>query len=311
MQKEELSAEIQNNSLDDIDLNEFFNNLFKNKIRLLVITLIFSVFSIFYAFSLPDSYKATVILAPSQNDSGGISSNLSQLGGIAAIAGFNVGTAVASESRVAQEIMKSWNFIDKFVSSNNLSIPLYASKGWRREDNSLIIDKNLYDLENRTWLIQNINGQNIGPSSWDIYKSFLEVLSVSEDLNTGLVEVSIEFYSPSLAKEWLDLFVYTINKNMQERQINKVSNNLLYLQEQIQNTSSSEIQEILYKIIEEQMKNKMLAQASPEYVFVVVNHSMLPEIKSKPGRLTIIILGTLIGFIFSIISVTVLHFVRK
>ena len=46
-----------------------------------------------------------------------------------------------------------------------------------------------------------------------------------------------------------------------------------------------------YTIIEEQTKNKMVAEASPDYAFVAVSPSMLPEEKSEPNRILICILG--------------------
>ena len=54
---------------------------------------------------------------------------------------------------------------------------------------------------------------------------------------------------------------------MQQRQVEKVTNNINYLQAQIEQTSIAEMQEVFYNIIEEQTKNKMLAEASPDYVF--------------------------------------------
>ena len=55
------------------------------------------------------------------------------------------------------------------------------------------------------------------------------------------------------------------------------------------------MKEVFYTIIEEQTKNKMLAEASPDYVFVAVGPSMVPELNSQPKRALICILGTLLG----------------
>ena len=45
------------------------------------------------------------------------------------------------------------------------------------------------------------------PTSWELFERFGEMLSVSQDKQSGLVSVSIEYYSPVLAKEWLDLYI--------------------------------------------------------------------------------------------------------
>ena len=98
---------------------------------------------------------------------------------------------------------------------------------------------------------------------------------------------------------------------MQERQVAKVSNNIEYLEAQIEKTSITEMQEVFYTIIEEQIKSQMLAGASPDYAFVAVSPSMVPEEKSQPKRALICILGTLLGGMLSVLLVLVMHYARK
>ena len=73
----------------------------------------------------------------------------------------------------------------------------------------------------------------------------------------------------------------------------------------------AEMQEVFYTIIEEQIKGKMLAEASPEYAFVAVSPSMVPEEKSQPKRALICISGTLLGGMLSVLLVLVMHYGRK
>ena len=65
---------------DEIDLRELFGVLWSGKIKIIAITAIFAVGSVFYALSVPNQYKATALLAPAQSDGGGLSSALGQLG---------------------------------------------------------------------------------------------------------------------------------------------------------------------------------------------------------------------------------------
>jgi LPS O-antigen subunit length determinant protein (WzzB/FepE family) len=107
------------------------------------------------------------------------------------------------------------------------------------------------------------------------------------------------------------MYLAAINAHMQQRQVEKVTNNINYLQDQIEKTSIAEMREVFYTIIEGQTKNKMLAEASPEYAFVAVSPSMVPEEKSQPQRAFICILGTLLGGILSASLVLVMHYARK
>ena len=297
---------------DEIDLRELFGVLWAGSRKIIAITAVFAFVSVIYALSVSNQYKATVLLAPAQSDSSDLSGALGQLGGLASLAGVDIGGGESSEAQMAQEIMKSWSFIDVFIAENNISVEVYAAEGWSRGSNELQIDDDIYDAETKTWLVENDNTGEVGPpSSWVLFQAFSERLVVSENKKSGLVSVSIEYYSPQIAKQWLDMYVAAINAHMQQRQMEKVTNNINYLQAQIENTSIAEMREVFYTIIAEQTKNKMLAEASPEYAFVAVSPSMEPEEKSLPQRAFICILGTLLGGILSVLLVLVMHYARK
>jgi uncharacterized protein involved in exopolysaccharide biosynthesis len=301
-----------NQSDDEIDLRELFGILLVGKLRIIAITAVFAVASIIYALSVPNEYKATALLAPAKSDGGGLSGALGQMGGLASLAGISLGGGASGEAEIAQEIMKSWSYIEGFIDENNIAVEVFAAEGWSKGSNELQIDADLYDAETKTWLVENATTGVVGPpSSWELFESFSKRLAVLEDKTSGLVSVSIEYYSPQVGKQWVDLYVESINRFMQQRQVTKISRNIEYLQEQIGKTSIAEMQEVFYSIIEEQTKNKMLAEASPDYAFVVVGPSMVPEEKSQPKRALICILGTLLGGMLSVLLVLVMHYARK
>ncbi len=295
---------------DEIDLRELLGVLWADKIKILAITTIFAAASLIYSLSMPNQYKAIALLAPASED-GGLSDTLGQLGGLASLAGVNIGGSEGSESQIAQEIMKSWSFLEGFIADNDIAVEIYAAEGWSKGSNELKINQNVYDSEEEEWLIEDDSGVVGPPSSWKLYEEFSERVEVSEDKKTGFVSVSIEYYSPQIAKQWLDLYISAINKNMQMRQIKKVSNNISYLEAQIDKTAIAEMQEVFYTLIAEQTKDKMVAEASPEYAFVAVSPSMVPEEKSQPQRALILILGTLLGGMLSVLFLSVMHYTRK
>ena len=297
---------------DEIDLRELFGVLWAGRLKIIAISAVFAFVSVIYALSEPNQFKATTLLTHAQSDSSDLSGALGQLGGLASFAGVSIGGGESSEAQIAQEIMKSWSFIEGFIAENNIAVEVYTAQGWSRESNELQIDDSLYDVETETWLVKNDNTDEMGPpSSWKLFKSFSERLAVSEDKKSGLVSVSIEYYSPQISKQWLDMYVAAINAHMQQRQMAKVANNINYLEAQIKKTSSAEMREVFYTIIEEQMKDKMLAEASPDYVFVTVRPSMVPEVKSQPQRIITCILGTLLGGILSVLLVLMMHYAKK
>ena len=308
-----MQNDVQNDSQydDEIDLRELFGVLWAGKIKIIAITAMFAVASVIYALSVPNQYKATALLAPAQSDGGGLSGALGQLGGLASLAGVSLGGGESGEAQIAQEIMKSWSYIEGFIADNNIAVEVYAAEGWSKGSNTLEINNDAYDVGTSKWLLEDESGAIKPPGSWQLFQAFSGMLSVSEDKKSGLVSVSIEYYSPQIAKQWVDMYVESINRFMQQRQIDKVTRNINYLQEQIEKTAIAEMQEVFYTIIEEQTKNKMLAEASPDYVFVAVGPSMVPELKSQPKRALICILGTLLGGMLSVLLVLIMHYAKK
>ena len=297
---------------EEIDLKELFLVLWAGKLFISAITAVFAISSVLFALSIPNQYKATALLAPAQSESGGLSSALGQLGGLASLAGVSIGEGTSSESQIAQEVMKSWSFVESFIADNRLEVEVYAADGWSKTSGALQIDDDVYDADQKVWLLEDDEtGELRPPTSWELFERFSEMFSVSQNKLTGLVSVSIEYYSPQIAKEWLDLYIKAINKHMQQRQVAKVSSNINYLEAQIAKTSIAEMREVFYTIIEEQTKNKMVAEASPDYAFVAVSPSMLPEEKSKPSRALICVLGTLLGGMLGVVIVLIRHYARS
>ena len=297
---------------DEIDLKELFGVLWTGKILIVAITAVFAIGSVLVALSIPNQYKATALLAPAQADGGGLSSALGQLGGLASLAGVSIGEGSSSESQIAQEIMKSWSFVESFIADNDLEVEVYAAKGWSKSSGELKIDDDVYDIDAQEWLLKDAEtGEVRPPTSWQLFQRFNAMTSVSQDKQSGLVSVSIEYYSPVIAKEWLDLYVAAINEHMQTRQVAKVTSNIRYLEAQIAKTSIAEMREVFYTIIEEQTKNKMVAEASPDYAFVAVSPSMVPEERSKPSRALIGVLGTLLGGMLGAVIVLIRHYARS
>ena len=305
MQNEQNMAEHYD---DEIDLRELFSVLWNGKKLIIGITAIFALVSVFYALSIPNQYRATALVSPAEGSGGGLSGALGQLGGLASLAGVSIGGGESSEAQVAQEIMRSRGFIEEFISENNLAVEVFAAEGWDMGSNQLEINSDIYDVDSLLWVRDAPAGKTAEPSGWELFKNFSGMFSVSEDKKTGMVSISVEYFSPELAKEWVDRLVIGINQHMQSRKLEKVNINIQYLEAQIQKTSIAEMREVFYTIIEEQIKSKMLAEASPEYAFVTVSPAMVPEEKSQPKRALICILGTLLGGMLATLIVLVRHY---
>ncbi|AKE52355.1 Wzz/FepE/Etk N-terminal domain-containing protein [Kangiella geojedonensis] len=297
---------------DEIDLRELFSILWKGKWVIIGVTFIFAIASVGYALYLPNEYKATAVLQPNESGSGGkLASLAGQFGGLASMAGINLGAGESSDAVIAMEIMKSWGFAEEFINKHNIAVELFAAKGWDQSKKKLIIDDDLYNEATETWVREAPKGKTVEPSSWELFEEFKERLSISQDKDTGLVSVSVTHYSPEIAKEWVDMLTEDINKLMKDRALEEANQNIQYLEEQFKSTSYAELRAMFSELIQEQHKSKMLAQVSDEYVFKAVSVAKVPEEKDKPKRSIIVILGILLGSIFSTLIIMLKAFYQK
>mgnify|MGYP006077804385 FL=1 len=289
---------------DEIDLRELFSVVWAGKILIVAITAVFALVSVGYALSLANQYKASAVVSPAQSGGSSLGAMAGQLGGLASLAGINIGSGESNETQEAMEIMQSWGFMEEFIQTHDLQVPIYAAIGWDKGSNSLKLDNDLYDATSERWLIEDDeSGENRAPSSWELYEKFRERVAVSQDKKSGLINISVEYYSPQIAKQWVDLFIITINDYMRARKLEQVNRNIEYLTAQIDKTAIADMREVFYQLVEEQTKSKMLAEASPEYAFVTVSRAMVPEQKSQPKRALVCILGALLGGMLSVLWV--------
>ena len=236
----------QHRAVDDgeIDLRELFKAIWKGKWIIIATTLIFAVASVLYALSLPNTYKADALLAPAESSSGGgLSKMAGQLGGLAALAGVNLGGGETSQTELAVQVMKSRQFVDAFINKHDLLVPLMAVKDWDIATNKLVINEDSYNPSTGEWLREPEGLRGAKPTAQEAFEVFSkDTLSVGQDKESGLYTVSIKHYSPYVAQQWVNWLIEDINKVMRERTIAETSQNLDYLNTQLQKTAVADMQ---------------------------------------------------------------------
>ncbi|KZY88519.1 hypothetical protein A3744_24365, partial [Oleiphilus sp. HI0073] len=286
---------------DEIDLLELWRALMRGKWIIVGFTAVFSVASVFYALSLPNMYKSTAILAPAEASSSGLAKIAGQFGGLASIAGINLGGGGSNKTAEALEILQSWAFIEEFIQEQNIAPQVFAVKGWNPETNELIYNTEIYDPKTKVWKREPPKGKQAEPSSWELYEVFDLYLSAKDDPGKGFVTVDVEYYSPEVARQWVSGLVSKINAKLKKQAAEEAEANITFLKAQIEQTNLSSMQSVFYDLIEEQTKTLMLASGTRDYVFREVSAPRIAEKKSKPNRALICIMGALFGGMFGVV----------
>ncbi len=217
--QQQLLLQNTQNQDDEIDLAELWRAVWAGKFTIIIISMLFAIASILFALSKPNIYKASAILAPAADEggAGGLGALAGQFGGLASMAGINLGGGGGDKTALALEIIKSRSFIESFIAKHDLLVPLMAAKNWDLATDTLILDEELYDEANNKWIREVKAPKKPEPSSWEAFRDFSEIITVSQDKASSMVNIDIEFYSPSIAKQWLTWLIKDINEFMREQ----------------------------------------------------------------------------------------------
>ena len=287
---------------DEIDLRDLSRVLWAGKWLIGGITFAATVIAVIVALMLPNIYRAEALLAPNDQDgAGGLSSLAAQYGGLASLAGINIGGGSADKTALGLEILKSRKFISEFIERHDLLVTLLAAKDWDSETGDLVIDPDDFDVTSGKWVRDVSPPKKTIPSLQEAYEDFMDILSVSRDKNTGFVTIAIEHYSPTVAKQWVDWLIDDLNSSIMRQDVAEAEQAINYLNEQIESTSLAVLQNVFFSLIEGQTKTVMLAKVTDEYLLKTLDPAVVPEQEIKPRRMLLTALSGIFGFLIGVL----------
>ena len=294
---------------DEIDLRELFSVLWQGKKSIVIGGLLGAILSVGYALSLPNIYTAEAVMAPKAEGSG-LSGLAGQFGGLAGLAGIDIGGGGASKTQIALETLKSRSFFAEYIYEDVL-VALMAAKGWDSKSGNLILNDDIYDSASRKWIRDAPASLKKKPSVQEAHEVFIGKLLVTVEKRTGFVRLEVKHYSPLVARDWVLAVLGGIETSVKEKEVQEAERSILFLKSEISETSLVSLKEVFASLIEEQTKKVVLANASREYVFEVIEPPVAAERKSEPMRPLICILGTLLFGMLSVLYVLIKHYAFK
>lgn len=186
---------------------------------------------------------------------------------------------------------------------NSLEVTLLAGIGWDSSTRSLIIDQDKYDSEEGAWKSKTFNIE--APSvRWELYKKFIDEMRIIGDKSTGVHILTVTSYSPDLALDWANKFYELVNYKMREKKLLKLNNNINNIERQIALTVNASLRERLYDIKSQQIKSKIIVEASPEFIFEAIGKPLTPFERTFSRRSLLVAGITTVGtvlFIFCLV----------
>ena len=266
---------------NEINILDIFKILWARKLLVIVVITIFTIAAVFHAKNLTDVYTAEVTLLPVSSDGVNISGGIGALGGLASLAGFSTSGGGDVTENIAT--IKSRIFIMDFLSENKLLPTLYANK-WDEKNGKWLTDENVKE-----------------PSLQQGYKFFSKsVMNILENKKTGLVTLQVNWHDPVQAARWANLLVLKANAFLKEKAVSESNESIIFLKDQIQETTEVGIQTLLYKLLEKELQTIKLASVRKDYAFKVLDPALVPENPGGPNRMMICMIGLMLGFVVAI-----------
>ncbi|MCC5879167.1 MAG: LPS O-antigen length regulator [Idiomarina sp.] len=296
-----------NGSIGEIDFKAILDTLWLYKWLILGFTMIFAIGSVLYALSLPNIYKAEAKLIPTKEALSANSGLGGEIGGLANLAGMNIGSGQIDTASLALEILQSRKFIAEFVNRHNILPELMASKEWDMYTNELSIDSSIYDVEREEWVREVEFPRTPEPSFAEYVQAFRNIMSVERSGSTSIITITIRHRSPVIASEWVQLIITDINNEMREREVGEATRSLEYIERELENIRLASSERVFYDLMESQVQTIMMANARPEYVFRIIDPPVVEENRASPPRAMIAIVGTIFGGFFSLLCILLIR----
>jgi LPS O-antigen subunit length determinant protein (WzzB/FepE family) len=257
-----------------LDIRAAWQALWNAKGRIAAVTLLFAVGATAYALLATSWWRVEVVLAPADEKTmpaiGG------QLGGLAALAGVNLGGSGASIDALA--ILRSREFARDFIADNDL-VPVLFARDW--------------DPERKAWKSSNPRRQR---DVRDAVKKFHEdVLRVSQDRQTKIVTLTVDWTDPEMAAQWAGELVRRVNERMRERALRRAEGNMKYLEAELARTNVVTLQQSIGRIVENEMQTVMLARGNEDFAFRVLDGPIVPKYPVRPRKVFVVLLAMLVG----------------
>jgi uncharacterized protein involved in exopolysaccharide biosynthesis len=259
------------NTEHEIDLVELWWIIWDGKYLVAAITVIFTALALYYAFTATPVFRASAIVTQVRDTTalgaeGGVAG---QFGGLASLAGIDLGANGAGLER--QAVLQSRHLIEEFVKRNDV-LPLLRANAANAKDPGTV---------------------------WKLVERFRRtVLDIQEDKLKGTMTITMDWTDPAVAARWANEFVALANELLRNRAIANATRSVNYLNQQIEHTSSVEVQRVMYNLIEQQTKTLMLANGRIEYAFTIVDPAVTPEVRVRPWRSLITLTGVFLGLLF-------------
>ncbi len=234
-----------------------------------------------YAFTAARYYssEAQLVVNRASMPAGGLSALANQVSSIANLSAFGLGGNSERGETIA--LLKSRYLAQRVIEKHKLMDVLFPPSQRKAGDKP--------------------------PSMWAAVRKFTgSVMSVDEDRLSGVITVTCQWTDAKTAANWVNLVVAEANLVSRERAIADADRGIGFLQKELESTQSMEVREAIFRLIEAQMSQRMLANVRADYVVRVIDPATVADWPSRPRRMLVVAGAMLFGGFIAAVIVLVL-----
>jgi uncharacterized protein involved in exopolysaccharide biosynthesis len=277
---------------DTLDLRDIVATLWAKRLWIIASVVVFTALFVTAAYVIKPVYRSTTVLVSTSSErsnlSGAVGSALGNMSGLASLAGINLGTGNEG-TQEAIAVLRSRDFTQRFIADLKL-MPKLWPEGW--------------DAAGK-WQGDPAEQPTLAKAN----KYFdARIRKIIEDKKTGLVTLHIDWRDPKESADWANELVRRLNEEMRRRAILNSEASVKYLEKELESTSTVGTREAINRLMETQIRQRMLANVTQEFAFRVVDPA-LPADRDDPLRPQKILLfaaGPALGFVFGCVLVLAL-----
>lgn len=286
----------------ELTLNELTQRLIRIRWFVLGFPLLTTLLTAIYWYQQPDQYRATTTLMPAAATAQSPLTHLEGLTTLTQLTGIQLGDSGAKQMDIALALLKSKGFIMDFIERRGIKVALLAIVAWDAETQQYRYDTSIYQPDSRQWIHPAKPQQAAEPSTLEAYQAFNDRFQVNYKNDTKAVTLAFTHPSATLASQWLNWLVADLNETMRQREIEAANQNLSYLEKQLSDTAKTQMEQVLYQLVEAETQRKHLANIQPDYVFTTIDQATPPQKPFAPKRITYCLLTLLFSGVICIMS---------
>ncbi len=267
------------------DLKTFIYSLVEKKKTMLISIGIGTLLGLILAFTISPMYQSKGIYEVTLEDL----ESKSQLSPFQQDIFNPFGTAGDPRAYKVIELLNSRNFVLDFIKKYNLKRDLYAVKSYDKSSGIITYSSIVDDQGN--W----IRGKE--PNDEKTFELFKVYYDVSYDIESGFIHISAIHYSQFKAKEWVELLVFEANELLRKIDLMNAEAAIEYYEQQISEAMSEDLINVITRLLEEEMRKKMLANVRQDYALSILDPAFFPDEKYSPSRFLILLFALFLSFI--------------